>query len=140
MGNSVFGTNHEHVSRMFLFCILSTFHASIILIFYQTIIKYLGTGIKLNSYLTSFSWKLYGIFSFCKTPLQYKNLPSEKLIFKFYVLFSSVVDPDQHGSGTFAWIRIQNYSAGSSFLSLFAGSWSGINHSGSTKLLISYLF
>ena len=25
----------------------------------------------------------------------------------------SVVDPDPHGSGTFAWIRIQNYSSGS---------------------------
>ena len=30
-------------------------------------------------------------------------------------LFSSVVDPDPHGSGTFAWIqiRIRNYSSGS---------------------------
>ena len=26
----------------------------------------------------------------------------------------SVVDPDPHGSGTFAWIQIRNYSSGSS--------------------------
>ena len=31
---------------------------------------------------------------------------------KFY-LKNSVVDPDPHGSGTFAWIRIRNYCSGS---------------------------
>ena len=28
-------------------------------------------------------------------------------------VLSSVVDPDPHGSGTFAWILIRNYSSGS---------------------------
>ena len=28
-------------------------------------------------------------------------------------IFFSVVDPDPHGSGTFAWIQIRNYCSGS---------------------------
>ena len=31
----------------------------------------------------------------------------------YYDYFTSVLDPDPHGSRTFAWIRIRNYSSGS---------------------------
>ena len=31
----------------------------------------------------------------------------------YYDYFTSVLDPDPHGSGTFAWIQIRNYGSGS---------------------------